>query len=318
MRNGKIIAVIIPCYNVEQTVADVVRRIPEEVDHLIAVDDASVDGTRRILTGIPDNRLVVLTHDQNQGVGGAMATGFERAMGLNADIAVKIDGDGQMDPSLIPELINPLLDGSCDYVKGNRFLHTRELRQMPLSRKIGNILLTFFTKFASGYWHVFDPQNGFLAIHRDFMAALDLGRLRNARYFCENELLIQLNVMVARVQDYPMPAHYNDAPSSLRVRRVILPFAFRLIRGFLFRSYHRYVLRDFSVIVPLYLLGAPLFLFGIIFGSYKWWYYATQAQQPAPTGTIMLAVLPLILGFQMVIQALLIDILQSPKPDRRR
>lgn len=309
------IAVVIPCYQVENQVATVINRIPDFVDVIIAVDDASTDGTRRVLEGLDCSRLTVLYHEENQGVGGAMTTGYEHALSTDAQIVVKVDGDGQMAPDRIQELIDPLIDDICDYAKGNRFLHTLELAHMPFLRKLGNIVLTFLTKLSSGYWHVFDPQNGFVAIHREFLSALDLNRLRHTRYFFENEMLIQLNIMAARVMDRPIPSVYGNEASSLRIFDILGYYPFGLIRGFFHRTYHRYILRDFSIIVPLYLAGFAMFMFGGLFGAYNWYYFAVVVKRAAPAGTIILAVLPLILGFQMLIQGLLIDILQSPRAD---
>lgn len=316
MVNDYTIAVVIPCYQVAQEITGVIERIPDYVDAIIAVNDGSTDDTRQQLERIQCERLTVLCHDENQGLGGAMATGYQHALQAEMDIVVKVDGDGQMDPAYIIELIKPLTKGGCDYTKGNRFLHARELRQMPFTRKVGNILLTFLTKISSGYWHVFDPQNGFLAIHKEFLATLDLDRIRTCRYFFENEMLIQLNIVTARVMDCPMPAVYTSTPSSLYIPEVIRYYPGLLIRGFFSRIFHRYILRDFSIIVPLYFFGFILFCWGGIFGGYNWWYFSTQAQRATPTGTIMLSVLPVILGFQMLITGLVIDILQSPRADR--
>jgi len=309
------VAVVIPCYQVEHQVADVINQIPNFVDAVIAVDDASTDGTRRILDSLNCPRLTILYHAENQGVGGAMSTGYEYALQIGAQIVVKVDGDGQMNTDRIQELIDPLTDDICDYVKGNRFLHTLELADMPFLRKLGNIALTFLTKLCSGYWHVFDPQNGFVAIHQEFLSALDLNRLRKTRYFFENEMLIQLNIMAARVMDRPIPSVYGNEASSLRILEILRYYPFGLMCGFFHRTYHRYILRDFSIIVPLYLTGLSMFLFGVIFGTYNWYYFSVVIQRAAPAGTILVAVLPLILGFQMLIQGLLIDILQSPKAD---
>ncbi|MHB8872493.1 MAG: glycosyltransferase family 2 protein [Myxococcaceae bacterium] len=312
MVQGSRIGVVIPCYRTEQTIAAVVAGIPEYVDTIIAVNDASPDGTQAALEAISSPRLVVLRHEHNQGVGGALATGYAEALRRELDIVVKVDGDGQMAPEGILELVLPIVEGRCDYAKGNRFLHARELRGMPALRKLGSIALTFITKFASGYWHVFDPQNGFLAIARDHLASLDLERLRSRRYFFENEMLIQLNVLGARVLDCPMPARYRGENSSMKVWRVLLYFPYFFLHGFLFRMLNRYVLRDFSIIIPFYLLGSCLFLWGLGFGSYEW-IIALRTNVPTHTGTIMLVVLPLILGLQFLLQGLLIDILQTPR-----
>lgn len=317
------IAVVIPCFRVEHKIEGVLRSLPEYVDLAIAVNDASPDDTGAILdrlaaAGLEKGpELKVLHHEKNQGVGGAMASGFREALRQKADVVVKLDGDGQMRPEDMVTLLQPILANDCDYAKGNRFLHFDSLRKMPLARKLGSIALTFFTKISSGYWHVFDPQNGYLAIHRDFLKLLNLDRLASRRYFFENELLIQMNIQAARVQDCPMPSVYGDEISSLSIGKVLLYFPFFLVRGFVSRLFHRYVLRDFSVVVPLYLMGSLLFGWGFLFGLRIWYNTVTaEVAKATPTGTIMLSVLPLILGVQFLMQGLLIEIMQTPKSDR--
>jgi len=312
MVQGCRIGVVIPCYRNEQTIAAVVAGLPDFVDEVIAVNDESPDETQKALEAIASPRLTVLRHEKNLGLGGAMATGFAAALERGLDIVVKVDGDGQMAPENLLDLVTPIAEGRCDYAKGNRFLHARELRGMPGLRKLGNVALTFITKFTSGYWQVFDPQNGFVAIARDHLASLDLKRLKSRRYFFENEMLIQLNVLGARVLDCPIPARYAGEVSSMKVSRVLFYFPYFFLHGFLFRMFNRYVLRDFSIIIPFYLLGTCLFSFGFVFGAHEW-HHGLQTNLPTPTGTIMLAVLPLILGLQFLLQGLLIDILQTPR-----
>ena len=312
MVQGCRVGVVIPCYRSEQTIAAVVAGLPDFVDTIIAVNDASPDGTQAALEAIASPRLTVLRHEKNLGLGGAMATGYAAALERGLDIVVKVDGDGQMAPEGLIDLVTPIAEGRCDYAKGNRFLHARELRGMPALRKLGSVALTFITKFTSGYWQVFDPQNGYLAIARDHLASLDLGRLKSRRFFFENEMLIQLNVLGARVLDCPMPARYGREVSSMKISRVLFYFPYFFLHGFLFRMFNRYVLRDFSIIIPFYILGTCLFLFGFIFGASEW-VIALRTLLPTPTGTIMLAVLPLILGLQFLLQGLLIDILQTPR-----
>lgn len=315
------IAVVIPCYRVEQTIARVVETLPDFVDLVVMVDDASPDATGETIDRLATNAnggatdIVALHHNRNQGVGGAMATGYAEALERGADIVVKVDGDDQMRPDFMVELIEPLAVGICDYAKGNRFRHFRALKAMPLVRKLGNIALTFLTKVASGYWHVFDPQNGYVAIHRDMLQSLDLECLRSRRYFFENEMLIRLNIESARVLDVPMPSVYGDEVSSLRVSHVLAYFPMHLTRGFVARLFHRYVLRDFSVVIPLYLIGFLAFAWGFGFGLAAWIDHYSHPDTPTPTGTVMLSVLPLIVGLQMLLQGLLIDILQTPRPD---
>ncbi len=314
MYNNHTVGVVIPCYRVEKEIAAVIAQLPAFIDRIIAVDDAGPDGTAAVLDAMNDPRLIVIRHDTNQGVGGAMASGFDKALDLNLDVVVKIDGDGQMAPEHIVDLIDPLRAGICDYAKGNRFLHFRELRRMPLVRQFGNILLTFLTKVASGYWHIFDPQNGFVAIGRPYLVTLDLDRIRRRRYFFENEMLIQLNIVGARVLDCPMPAKYGNETSSLKISHILSYYPYLLLRGYFSRLYHRHVLRDFSIIIPLYFFGFSLFAFGVVFGINAW---VTSARLgvATPTGTVMIAVLPLILGFQMLMQGLMLEILQSPRAD---
>lgn len=312
MFSGQTVGVVIPCYRVEAQVRDVISRIPAFVDVVIAVNDASPDDTLGVLRSIDSPRLVVLNHERNRGVGGAMATGFRYALAASIDIVAKIDGDGQMDPRRLQQLIEPIAEGVCDYAKANRFLHLPELRRMPWTRKLGNIALTFLTKMASGYWHIFDPQNGYLAIRSDYLAMLDLRRLATRRFFFENEMLIQLNVESARALDCPMPAFYGRETSTLSAGRTAVEFPRLLLAGFCRRLLHRYVLRDFSMVVPLYAFGAVLFLWGVFFGAYTW-IRAAQTEMLTPTGTVMLSVLPLILGFQMLMQGLLIEMLQAPR-----
>jgi glycosyltransferase involved in cell wall biosynthesis len=245
-----------------------------------------------------------------------MATGFRKALDSNLDIVVKLDGDGQMDPAFMIELIEPIIQGVCDYAKGNRFLHIQALRRMPVMRKLGNVALTFLTKITSGYWHTFDPQNGYVAIRADYLGALGLRRLRTRRYFFENEMLIQLNAETARVLDCPMPSIYGNEVSSLKISHILLYFPFFLVRGFFSRLLNRYILRDFSIVIPLYLLGAISSVFGACFGAYRWYLAIQPDAKPTTAGTIMISVLPLILGFQMLLQGLLIDILQTPQAER--
>ena len=314
MYKNKIIAVVIPSYRVAAHIAEVVAGVPGWVDHIIAVNDASPDATAEVLADLAKSnpRLHVVHNAVNQGVGGAMATGFARALELHADIAVKLDGDGQMDPNHMIDLVDPIAVGICDYAKANRFLHAGALRDMPGSRLLGNIVLTFLTKAASGYWHVFDPQNGYLAIAAPYLRMLDLEHFRTRRYFFENEMLIRLNIESARVLDCPMPAIYRGEVSSLEIGKVLSYFPSLLVRGFFARLFQRHILRDFSIIVPLYLLGFLMTAFGIFFGGYVWLRsYSTGIV--ATTGTVMLAVLPFILGIQFMLQGLTMEMLLSPR-----
>jgi glycosyltransferase involved in cell wall biosynthesis len=302
--------VVIPCFNVVDRAGEVIAGIPSFVDGIVAVDDGSTDGTSELLDRLSDGRLRVLHHERNRGVGAAMVTGLQCAAEEGADILVKIDGDGQMDVRYLPELLEALVDG-YDYAKGNRLLDQRALAAMPRARLFGNFALTFLTKLASGYWHILDSQNGFVAIRRPVWEALDSGRIANG-YFFENDMLVHLNILNARVKDIPMPARYQGERSNLRVGRIVPSFTWLLVRRTVHRFFWKYVLRDFSPIALFVFAGLPLFLWGIIFGAWAWWDHARQ-NIVTPTGTVMISVLPLLLGFQLLLQALVLDIQESPR-----
>lgn len=311
MYRGRSVYVIIPCYNVAGHIQDVVAAVPPEVDGIITVEDGSTDTTADVLKRIGDTRTLVIPHSKNGGVGAAMVTGFRAAADRGADILVKVDGDGQMDLAYLPTLLDAIIDGEHDYAKGNRLLHREGLAQMPRARRVGNLVMTILTKLASGYWHVLDPQNGFVAIKRSTWLLLD-HKLIDPGYFFENDMLVQLNIVDARIKDIPMPARYGSERSGIRLRRVIPRFLGLLIRRTGYRFYTKYILRDFSPIALFVLAGLPLMLWGAGFGAWAWW-QSVSTGVTASTGTVMLSVLPLIIGFQLLLQALVLDITQCPR-----
>jgi len=315
MLEEKKIAVVIPAYRVEASIEGVLQRMPDWVDRIFVVDDASPDDSAVRAGRVGDARVVLLRHERNQGVGGAMATGIQAALEASQDIVVKCDGDGQMDPRDIPLLIAPLLEDVADHVKGSRFHHSRQLRSMPKWRFVGNVGLTFLTKLASGYWNVLDPVNGFLATRADVLQKIPLSRLARG-FFFETDLLIRLNVIEARVIDVALPARYGDEPSSLSPVRALVGFPPRLAAGLARRIFWRYLFYDVSPVAIFGILGLALFSFGFGFGSYQWIRHALRGEG-APLGTIMVAVLPLILGFQLILQAVVLDLQQTPRPGRK-
>jgi dolichol-phosphate mannosyltransferase len=316
MIEGQRVAVIVPAYRAEAQIPGVLGRMPAFVDRVFVVDDASSDGTGAAVESVQDLRIRLLRHDTNQGVGGAMATGFRAALGEGADVVVKCDADGQMNPQDIGALIRPLLDGAAEYSKGCRFHHASELKTMPTVRRAGNFGLTFLMKLASGYWHVLDPQNGFVAIQREVLSRLRIDRLARD-YFFENDLLIRLNALEARVADVPLPSRYGDESSSLKPGRILLGFPLRLIAGFVRRLFWRYVFYDVSPVSVFVLFGSLLFLFGATYGAYHW-IWGVIHHQPTQTGTVIVAAVPFILGFQLLLQALVLDIQNSPRAETRR
>ncbi len=311
MYRGLTVAVAIPAYRAVATIERVVSTLPDLVDRVIVVDDASPDGTGAALSAIRDPRLVVVTHEKNRGVGGAMKTAYRKTLELGSDVVVKIDSDGQMDPAFLPALLDALIDNHCDYAKGNRFLDSRALSQMPRLRLFGNLALTFMTKAASGYWHVFDPQNGYVACRSTALRRLDLDAIADD-YFFENDMLVHLNILETRVIDVPMPARYAGERSSMRIVTVVRRFPGRLFSRFWKRIWHRYVLRDFSPVALFMLIGIPMVLAGISFGAWSW-YESWRSGVISSTGRVMLSVLPIVIGFQLILQAILLDINSSPK-----
>ena len=305
------ITIVVPAYNEASHIARVIKTVPEFVDRVIVVDDCSTDDTYDMARGCEDIRLHAMRTPENRGVGGAMVAGYRHAIEIGADIIVKMDGDGQMSPEHLSRLLDALIDENYDYAKGNRFLAGESLAQMPRHRIIGNVALTFLTKLASGYWNIFDPQNGYTAIRTSALQVLDLN-LIHRRFFFENDMLVHLNYFGFRVKDVAIPANYGDERSHLNVLGVGATFPFLLLRRFARRIYQKYVLRDFSPIALFLSLGLLLFGWGAGFGIYLW-IRAIITGIATPTGTIMLALLPLILGFQLLLQAIVLDIQETPK-----
>ena len=305
------IVVAIPAYRAEATIADVVQTLPAFVDNIIVVDDCSPDRSFDVVSALREPRLIILRHAKNRGVGGAMVTAYERALELGCDIVVKMDADGQMDPERLGELLDAMLNGNFDYAKGNRFLHRGALSAMPRHRLLGSLALTFLTKMASGYWHIFDPQNGFVACRTTMLQRLELRRIASD-YFFENDMLVHLNVLGARVIDVPLPARYANEVSSMRISRILTSFPGRLFHRYWWRIYHRYTLRDFSPIVPFLISGILLCAWAVIFGGVMW-FRSWQTGVVASTGTVMLTALPLILGFELLLHAMLLDIYSTPR-----
>jgi dolichol-phosphate mannosyltransferase len=307
------IAAVIPAYCVEADIQAVLRGLPPYIKYIIVVDDASPDSSADIVTASAkeDKRVILIRHRQNEGVGGAMVTGFKKALELDAQIVIKLDGDGQMDPAFIPALLTPLIQGKADYAKGNRFRDFQSLRRMPIIRRIGNMGLSFMTKAACGYWNCFDPTNGFFAIRAETLAQLPLEKI-DKRYFFETSMLANLYLLDAYVLDVTIPARYGNESSNLSIRRVLFEFPFKLLATFMRRIALKYYIYDFSMMSVYLLTGIPLLLFGLIFGTIKWIHYA-QLNIPAPTGTVILPTLSVLLGIQILLSAIEIDMNSSPK-----
>lgn len=307
------IAVVIPAFLVETQIAEVLRGIPEFVSWIVVVDDCSSDDTGSIVEAeaLRDLRICLLRHGANQGVGGATLTGYEEACRLGADIVVKMDGDGQMDPRHLPALIKPILLGQADYTKGNRFLHARQLTSMPLARRVGNLGLSFLNKLASGYWSLFDPTNGYTAIHASLIPMLSAKGIAR-RYFFESSMLLELSLLRAVVRDVYVPARYGDEVSNLSPIKTLCHFPTALFKGFLRRLWIQHFVRDFSIASLYFVAGLALFFSGTAFGAVHW-YSSARLHEATPTGTVMLATLAVMLGVQFLLHAIGLDIQDQPK-----
>jgi len=308
-----ILSVVIPCYNVSRHIREVVSNLPSQVDHIILVNDCSTDETETIIHGLQEEnkKITYLKHEVNQGVGGAMLTGFEKSMRLNSDLTIKMDGDNQMDPFYIPALIKPLIEDKADFTKGNRFRDFGALKKMPLSRRIGNLGLSFMIKAASGYWNIFDPNNGFFAIKNETLPDLNFNRIHK-RYFFESSLLIELYYANAVILDVPMKARYGDEISGLSRTKTLFEFPPKLFWAFIRRIILKYFLYEFNIASLFMLFGFPLFIMGAIYGILSYIKYASS-HLPAPTGTVVIPTLLITLGFQLLLSAANYDINNYPK-----
>lgn len=305
------IAVAIPSYKVQNHVLEVIARVPPQVQRIYVVDDKCPEGSGALVQRqCSDPRVRVIFHEQNQGVGGAVCSGYQAALEEGMDIVVKVDSDGQMDPALIPQFTRAIERGRADYTKGNRFYRPESLRGMPPIRLFGNAVLSFINKLSTGYWSIMDPTNGYTAIHAHVLRKLPLDKLEQ-RYFFETDMLYRLNTLRAVVHDVPMDAVYGDEQSSLRVSKVLPEFLWKHIDRFVRRYVYNYLLRDFNIGSLYSLMGVLLLLAGGLFGLGQW-IHSSVSGQPATSGTVMLAALPIIIGIQFVIAFLHYDVSHVP------
>ena len=306
------IAVVIPSYKVCKHILNVIAEIGPEVCAIYVIDDCCPDKSGEFVKKhCSDSRVKILYNIENMGVGGAVMSGYKAAIQDGMGIIVKIDGDGQMDPALIRDFINPILQRKADYTKGNRFFDLEEIRNMPGIRLFGNAALSFMTKFSTGYWNLFDPTNGYTAIHANVARHIPFSKV-SRRYFFETDMLFRLNTLKAVVFDIPMNAKYADEVSNLKVSQIIVEFALKHCKNFVKRIFYNYYLRDMSIASIELLLGVFLFLFGGIFGIYNW-YYSNQSGIPTTAGTVMLASMPILMGLQLILAFLAFDISSVPR-----
>ncbi len=307
------IAVVIPTYKATQHLSEVIDGIPSYIQHIIIVDDRCPEKSGEIAKKMSetDSRIHVIFHEKNKGVGGAMVTGYKAALALNCDIVVKMDSDSQMDPLYLPDLLHPIINNKASYSKGNRFVDFKALRSMPTLRLMGNSLLSFMVKACSGYWNIMDPTNGYTAISADALKKINLDKLAND-FFFESDMLIRLNIQNAVIKDVAIPARYGTEVSNLSIGRTLIKFPFLLTKGLIKRFVLKYLIFDFNMASIYTLIGFPMVIWGLGFGIFKWIENSSQAIS-TPTGTVMMSVLPLILGTQFILAAINIDIQSTPK-----
>ena len=303
-------ALVLPAHNEAAHVGEVIRALPTWVDRVIVVDDASTDGTAGTVEALADPRVRVVRHDRNRGVGAAMRTGYRAALEQGVDLVGKMDADGQMLASELERLVEPFALAIADYTKGNRFYFPGNTVGMPAHRGFGNTALTFLSKLASGYWHVYDSQCGFTVVRAEFLRLMDLDRLPDG-YFFENAMLIALNALNARVIDVPTSTVYGAETSGVSVLRVLASFPLRLFSGGVRRFWRKHLVTDFGPIGAFTVAGTAAMLFGAIFGGYHWW-VSVSTGVTATTGTVMIAALPLVMGAQLLVQALALSVASSP------
>ena len=306
------IAVVIPAFKVLNQILGVIENIGPEVSLIVVVDDCCPDSSGKLVQSAnKDKRVKVLTHDENKGVGGAMITGYRFALEERADVIVKLDGDGQMDPYLIPMLLEPILKEQADYVKGNRFFNVQAILRMPKIRIFGNLALSFFSKVSTGYWQVFDPNNGFTAIHASALKQLPLEKISN-RYFFESDMLFRLNLARAVVVDVPMDAVYGEEKSNLSVSRTLIEFPIKHSKNFIKRIAYSYYLRDFTLASLELPAGLLLLISGSVAALYNW-IHSAQLSQATPTGTLILIAMMLLSSIQLLLSFASYDMQSSPK-----
>jgi glycosyltransferase involved in cell wall biosynthesis len=272
---GKTIAVVVPAYNEEKLIGEVLRTMPDFVDLIIVVDDASTDQTLDVAASYCQqlgDRLVLLPHKENQGVGAAITSGYKQALAREVAVVAVMAGDAQMDPADLERVVTPVARGEADYVKGNRLFRGESWQMIPHYRYLGNAVLSLLTKIASGYWHIADSQSGYTAIARIALERLDLDHIYK-RYGMPNDILVKLNVGNFRVHDVSIrPVYHIGEISGIRLRKVIPTIAWLLLRGFCWRLKEKYILRDFHPLVFFYCMGLTLFPVGTMFGLYLVWY----------------------------------------------
>ena len=310
-RSKPIITVVIPAYKVTRQIESVLKSIGKGVDHIIVVDDECPDQSGVFAQKVKDRRIEIIFHERNLGMGGAMITGYKRALELNSDVIIKMDGDGQMEASRIPELIEPILNGKADYTKGNRFFEVEAIKEMPKLRIFGNFGLSFLTKISTGYWKIFDPNNGFTAISANALSRLPLNKI-DPRYFFQPDILFRLYLNDAVIRDIPMSSVYNDEKSNLKVRLVLFEFPVKHLKNFLKRIFYSYYLKQFNLASLELPLGIGFATAGLIRGLSAL-SKSNESGIPTAPGVVVLVAILLLAGLQFILAFLNYDMANEPR-----
>jgi glycosyltransferase involved in cell wall biosynthesis len=305
MLEGKRVAVVVPAFDEERLIGTTLSGIPDFVDRIFVVDDASRDGTAAAAGAIGDDRVEVVTHEKNEGVGAAILTGYRRALDDGIDVTCVMAGDNQMDPADLEAIAGPVARGEVDYAKANRLFTGRAWEVIPRTRYLGNAVLSLLTKIASGYWHVADSQSGYTAVGRGALELLDLDRIYR-RYGFPNDMLVHLNVINARVRDIPSRAVYGVGETSgIRLRRVIPSISWLLTKAFFWRMREKYVIRDFHPLVFFYVFGILFSLIGLVLGVTVT--ILRIGGNELTVATVVLVALLLMMGLLFTLFAMLFD-----------
>lgn len=306
------VAVVLPCYRVRDHILQVLEGIPASVERIFVIDDHCPDQSGEFVSAhCRDPRVSVHRNARNLGVGGAVMAGYVLAAEAGMDVIVKMDGDGQMDPAALSVLIAPIVRGEADYTKGNRFYDLAQIGRMPRARILGNAALSFLTKISSGYWDIFDPTNGYTALHAKVVAKLPLSKI-SRRFFFETDMLFRLNIMRAVVVDVPMDAKYGAESSNLRITRVLFDFSVKHVRNTFKRIFYSYFLRDLSLASVELVLGTLFLVSGFLMGI-AFWFESARTGITASAGSVMLVALQVIVGIQLMLGFLAYDIASVPR-----
>lgn len=298
---------IIPCYKVTDHILQVIKEIPEEVDQIILIDDGCPNNSGDyVQSNSTDKRIVLIKHENNFGIGAAMKSGYQLAIKEKFDVIVKVDGDGQMDLNYLSNLVHPIINQQIDYTKGNRFYSSRLVKTMPKIRILGNVALSFMSKLSTGYYEIFDPNNGFTAISKEALTRVDLEEV-DERFFFESDMLFQLNLSGCSVRDIPIPAIYGDEKSNLKIMNSTLSFFWKHNRNFIKRITYEYFVRDFSIASLQLVFGVILSLWGCILGFSSWYHGLISGLESQPGRVVLVAIL-CVSGLQLLLSFFNFDI----------